>query len=154
MAVVTRVILPEEDGATVRHILRAGLHFSSHAVSRLAHGGECIFVNGVPVHTPHILRAGDVLAVEPDLSPGALRLLADKLAGSCGGRCACASPKPEGGCSYVLACREGDVRPLAQELNRDLSGRGGGKPNFVQGGVSAGPSEFVTFFAVRGFHGL
>lgn len=66
MAVITRVILPEEDGATVRHILRARLHFSSHAVSRLAHGGACIFVNGVPVHTPHILRAGDILTVETE----------------------------------------------------------------------------------------
>ena len=64
MAVITRVILPEEDGATVRHILRAKLHFSSHAVSRLAHGGACIFVNGEPVHTPRVLRAGDTLAVE------------------------------------------------------------------------------------------
>lgn len=66
MAVIRRIIPPEEDGATVRHILRAKLHFSSHAVSRLAHGGECIFVNGVPVHTPHILRAGDLLAVETE----------------------------------------------------------------------------------------
>lgn len=66
MAVLTRVIPPEEDGAAVRHILRAKLHFSSHAVSRLAHGGECIFVNGVPVHTPHILRAGDILTVETE----------------------------------------------------------------------------------------
>nr|WP_325232475.1 RluA family pseudouridine synthase [uncultured Oscillibacter sp.] len=66
MAVVTKVIAPEEDGATVRHILRAKLHFSSHAVSRLAHGGACIFVNGVSVHTPHVLRAGDVLAVETE----------------------------------------------------------------------------------------
>lgn len=66
MAVVTRVILPEEDGATVRHILRAKLHFSSHAVSRLAHGGACMFVNGAAVHTPHVLRARDVLAVETE----------------------------------------------------------------------------------------
>ena len=66
MAVITRVILPEEDGSTVRHILRSKLRFSSHAVSRLAHGGECILVNGVPVHTPHVLRAGDVLAVESE----------------------------------------------------------------------------------------
>ncbi len=66
MALVTRLIPPEEDGATVRHILRARLRFSSHAVSRLAHGGQCIFVNGFPVHTPHVLRAGDVLAVETE----------------------------------------------------------------------------------------
>ena len=64
MAVITRLIPPEEDGATVRHILRARLHFSAHAVSRLAHGGPCIRVNGVPVHTPHVLRAGDLLEVE------------------------------------------------------------------------------------------
>lgn len=66
MALISRVILPEEDGAAVRHILRAKLHFSAHAVSRLAHGGECIFVNGTPVHTPHVLRAGDVLSVETE----------------------------------------------------------------------------------------
>lgn len=66
MAVITRTILPEEDGATVRHILKAKLHFSSHAVSRLAHGGQCLFVNGAPVHTPHILRTGDRLAVETE----------------------------------------------------------------------------------------
>ena len=64
MAVITRLIPPEEDGATVRHILRAKLQFSSHAVSRLAHGGDLIRVNGLRVHTPHVLRAGDVLEVE------------------------------------------------------------------------------------------
>ena len=71
MAEITRIIPPEEDGATVRHILRSRLHFSSHAVSRLAHGGEgCLLVNGVPVHTPHVLRTGDVLTVESgDLRP-------------------------------------------------------------------------------------
>lgn len=66
MAVLTRVISPEEDGAAVRHILRSKLHFSSHAVSRLAHGGDRIRVNGKPVHTPYILRAGDVLEVETE----------------------------------------------------------------------------------------
>lgn len=67
MAVITRVILPEEDGATVRHILRAKLHFSSHAVSRLAHGGEdCLWVNGQSVHTPYVLRSGDTLTVETE----------------------------------------------------------------------------------------
>ena len=66
MAVIKRVISPEEDGSTVRHILRAKLHFSAHAVSRLAHGGDRIFANDRPVHTPYVLRAGDVLAVETE----------------------------------------------------------------------------------------
>lgn len=66
MAVIERTIGPEEDGATVRHVLRAKLHFSAHAVSRLAHGGDYIRVNGRPVHTPQVLRAGDVLEVETE----------------------------------------------------------------------------------------
>ena len=35
METISKTIPPEEDGATVRHILKAHLHFSSHAVSRL-----------------------------------------------------------------------------------------------------------------------
>ena len=97
---------------------------------------------------------GNAVYVESGLSPHALRRLADKLAQTCGESCACASPKPEGGCHYVLACREGDVRPLAQALNQALEGRGGGKPSFVQGGISAGPDAFLAFFELRGFHAV
>ena len=35
METISRIISPEEDGSTVRHILKAKLHFSSHAISRL-----------------------------------------------------------------------------------------------------------------------
>lgn len=35
METITRIITPEEAGSTVRHILKAALHFSSHAISRL-----------------------------------------------------------------------------------------------------------------------
>ena len=97
---------------------------------------------------------GNAVYVESGLSPHALRRLADKLAQTCGESCACASPKPEGDCHYVLACREGDVRPLAQALNQALEGRGGGKPSFVQGGISAGPDAFLAFFELRGFHAV
>lgn len=61
---ITRIIPPEDDGATVRHILRARLHFSSRAVSRLTRVENGILVNGMPVHTPCILRSGDVLSVK------------------------------------------------------------------------------------------
>ena len=55
---------PELAGATVRHILRAKLHFSAHAVSRLAHAETGILVNGLHARTTQILRPGDVLTVE------------------------------------------------------------------------------------------
>lgn len=64
MEVITHVIAPEEDGATVRHILRAKLHFSSHAISRLTRAENGILVNGTHARTTFILRAGDVLQVE------------------------------------------------------------------------------------------
>lgn len=64
METITRRIAPEEAGATVRHILRAGLHFSSRAISRLTRAETGILVNGARARTVDILRAGDVLTVE------------------------------------------------------------------------------------------
>ena len=61
---ITRIIPPEEDGSTVRHILRATLHFSSHAISRLTRMENGILVNGQPVRTTYILRAGEELRVK------------------------------------------------------------------------------------------
>ena len=42
---------------------------------------------------------------------------------------------------------DGDLRELTKELNTALSGRGGGKPNFVQGSVNAEKSAIEAFFA-------
>ena len=58
------MIAPEEDGATVRHILRAKLHFSSHAISRLTRVENGILVNGRHARTTFLLHAGDVLQVD------------------------------------------------------------------------------------------
>lgn len=63
-AVVSYTVPPEDNGATVRHILRARLHFSAHAISRLVRVPDGILVNGQPVHTPFILRTGDRLDVQ------------------------------------------------------------------------------------------
>ena len=35
METISYTLPPEQDGATVRHILKAALHVSSHAISRL-----------------------------------------------------------------------------------------------------------------------
>ena len=47
METISYTLPPEQDGATVRHILRAQLHFSSHGVSRLAHAPDGITVNAI-----------------------------------------------------------------------------------------------------------
>ena len=63
-AVVSYTVPPEDKGATVRHILRARLHFSAHAISRLVRVPDGILVNGQPVHTPFVLQTGDRLDVQ------------------------------------------------------------------------------------------
>ena len=63
MEIITRTIAAEEDGSTVRHILKAKLHFSSHAISRLTRAENGIRLNGQHARTVDIVRAGDVLEV-------------------------------------------------------------------------------------------
>ena len=64
METITRIITAEEDGSTVRHILKAKLHFSSHAISRLTRAENGIRVNGQHARTVDILHTGDALTVE------------------------------------------------------------------------------------------
>ena len=61
---ITKIITVGEDGSTVRHILRAALHFSSHAISRLTRAENGILVNGAHARTTLILHTGDILQVE------------------------------------------------------------------------------------------
>jgi RluA family pseudouridine synthase len=64
METISITINMDQDGSTVRHILRAELHFSSHAISRLTRAENGILVNGCHARTVDILHAGDALTVE------------------------------------------------------------------------------------------
>ena len=61
---VSYTVSPQEDGATVRHILKAKLHFSSHAISRLTRAENGILVNGQHTRTTFVLHTGDVVTAE------------------------------------------------------------------------------------------
>ena len=89
---------------------------------------------------------GDVLHFEEGLEPVLVRELADGIAGTCGGRAAVFSGDDQQGYSYCLAIREGDLRNFGKEMNAALNGRGGGKPNFLQGSVRATQEEIQRFF--------
>ena len=91
-------------------------------------------------------NAGNVLCFEPDLEPVLVRELADAIADRCGGTAAVFSGEDEGGYSFCLVTRQGDLREMCREMTRILRGRGGGKPNFQQGRVSAGRCEIEAFF--------
>lgn len=90
--------------------------------------------------------AGDVLVFQPEMSSESVRKLCDAILSTCGGRCAVFAGV-EGAYKYAMGVQEGDLRPLVKELNAALQGRGGGKPNFVQGSVCATEAEIRLFFA-------
>ena len=94
--------------------------------------------------------AGDVLLLEPPLTPDSARRLATAVAEAAGGRCAVfAGAEGEGRHYAVVTRREEDLRPLAKALNAALSGRGGGRSDCIQGTVAAGEEEIRRFFAGR-----
>lgn len=91
--------------------------------------------------------AGDLLLFEEGLSPDSLRRLAAAVLETCSGRCACFSGQDGSGYRYAIGQVGGDLRELTRALNQALSGRGGGKPGFVQGSVQADKAAIRNFFA-------
>lgn len=63
------------------------------------------------------------------------------------GICAVFSGDDASGYKYIIASRSRDMRALAPELNRVLSGRGGGSTQMIQGSVSATRNAIENFFA-------
>ncbi|MBQ9968487.1 MAG: alanyl-tRNA editing protein [Oscillospiraceae bacterium] len=90
---------------------------------------------------------GDVLLFEEALSPDGVRRLTDAVFKTCGGRAAVFS-KTETGYSYAVASKD-DIRGFVRDMNEALHGRGGGKPNFCQGSVTATREEIINFFSYR-----
>lgn len=88
---------------------------------------------------------GDVLHFEPDLDGNSLRYLADKIADCCGGRAAVFSGE-DGHYAYCLAQRNGDLRELNRTMIAALNGRGGGKPQFLQGTLRTTMDKILSFF--------
>ena len=89
---------------------------------------------------------GDALLVEGPMSGESLRKLCGLVKEKCGGRCAVFAGA-DGAFQYAIGQDGGDLRGLAKALNERLNGRGGGKPEFVQGSVKASEAEIRAFFS-------
>lgn len=89
---------------------------------------------------------GNVLHFAEDLDGNALRELTDKIAERCGGRAAVFCGKDGEGYAYCLSSREEDLRAFGKAMTAALNGRGGGKPGFQQGRVSANRVTIQAFF--------
>ena len=88
---------------------------------------------------------GNVLYFAQDLTPGAVRELADRIARKCGGTAAVFCPA-DSGYQVCLVNKTESVAELGKRMNENLCGRGGGKPGFFQGSVQATREQIEAFF--------
>ena len=93
------------------------------------------------------VNRGDVLHFEENLDSVQIRILADVIAERCGGRATVFSGTEEAGYAFAMVTREGDLRPFGKAMTAALNGRGGGKPIFQQGRVSATRAAIEAFFS-------
>ena len=142
-----------EQNRQVSNLLSAKLFETAAAVQRMMEENERLKSrimtmedNRFAALARQYTGAGDVLLFEDDLSPDGLRRLCDAVLHTCGGRCTCFSGMDGQGYKYAIGLPDGDLRTFTKEMNQTLSGRGGGKPNFVQGSVQAGRAAIEEFF--------
>ena len=88
---------------------------------------------------------GPALLLEENMSVDSVRRLADGVMQSCGGFCGVLSDCGEEGIRYALGQEGGDLRELTKSLNEAFSGRGGGKPHFVQGTLHGEVQKAAAF---------
>ena len=91
-------------------------------------------------------NSGNVLHFEPALESAEIRMLADAIGQVCSGRAAVFSGTEEAGYAFAMVDHNADLRTFGKEMTAALHGRGGGKPNFQQGRVSATRQEIENFF--------
>ncbi len=142
-----------EQNSQVSNFLSAKVFETAGAVAKLLSKNESLKARLMALEEDRFAAlaeqyagAGDVLLFEDGLSPDSLRRLCDAVLHTCGGRCACFSGTDGWGYKYAVGQLGGDLRSFVKELNNTLSGRGGGKPDFVQGGVQAKRGEIERFF--------
>ena len=143
-----------EQNSQVSNFLSAKVFETGAAVERLLRENESLKSRLMALEESRFAalaeqyrQAGDVLLFEDGLSPDGLRRLCGAVLHTCGGRCSCFSGDDSSGYKYAAGQLNGDLRGLVKELNQSLNGRGGGKPDFVQGGVQAKREEIEAFFA-------
>lgn len=142
-----------EQNHQISNLTSAKLLETASAVERLLAENQALKSRILTLEDAHFAAlaqqyqgAGDVVLFEEDLKPDGLRRLTAAVQAACGGRCACFSGRDGQGYQYAIGQPGGELRPLVKELNQALQGRGGGKPDFVQGSVAAGRSEIEHFF--------
>lgn len=92
---------------------------------------------------------GPVLIFAKDYDPVLVQKLAAKVMETCGGLAAVMSGDEENGYHYAIGETGGDLKELVKDMNKALSGRGGGRPYFQQGSLKGRRSQIKEYLKGR-----
>ena len=87
-----------------------------------------------------------MLLIEGDMEPVEVRKCTDAILDTCSGVAAFFAGNDKDGYKYAIGERNGDIKELVKKVNKELNGRGGGKPFFAQGSVKAARKQIKALF--------
>jgi len=88
---------------------------------------------------------GNAVAVLEDMSYEELREFSNHAVKKVGGILVALSGN-DGDYKYIISSESVDLRAMAKEINKALCGRGGGRPEMIQGSFASGIEEIRAFF--------
>ncbi len=91
------------------------------------------------------MAEGNLCLFDLCLDEIASRELVNRLVDRCGGFAGVFTGSDEEGWRYILGSRNVDLRAHTREINAALRGRGGGKPEMIQGRASAAQAEILAW---------
>jgi alanyl-tRNA synthetase len=92
---------------------------------------------------------GNLCLFEPELDMLSLREMVNAGMEKCGGICA-AFAGGDGDWKYIIGSRTADLRSMTKEINAAIGGRGGGRPEMIQGSCTASRREIEAYFLSMG----
>lgn len=95
--------------------------------------------------------AENVCIFEEDMDNIALRNFVNEAMERCSGICGAFMGTDEGGYRYILGSRTVNLREFAKELNSRFQGKGGGKPEMVQGSLTGARAEIAQMIEEYSF---
>lgn len=89
---------------------------------------------------------GNILLIEDEMEAAEIRKCTDAILHTCGGVAALFAGNDADGYKYAIGELDGNVREIVKQVNKELDGRGGGKPFFAQGSVKARRKQIEELF--------
>ena len=89
---------------------------------------------------------GNICLFDEGLSEAAARELVNRLTEKTDGVAALFLADGAGQWRYIIGSRRVDLRSAAKAINAGVSGRGGGRPEMIQGSAAASEKEIASFF--------